>query len=145
MLLPAGFTSTTSGLFMDVGVDVRVVLALEGGPDGRKGCAEIEAHVMAGVLELEVVPVVPFDSTREIAGSDAVTACRGPLGTAGTAASLVVLNNPSNFVLLICSLSVAISFSKGTASSSVMWFNTVGSLMVSSRVGAYLLSQPRMI
>lgn len=72
--LLAGFTSTTPGLFIEVGVDVRVVLALEGGPDGRKGCAEIDAQVMAGVLELEVVPVVPFDSTRERAGSEAVTA-----------------------------------------------------------------------
>lgn len=145
MPLLAGLTSATSGLFIDVGVDVRVVLALEGGPDGRKGCAEIDAQVIAGVLELEVVPVVPFDSTRERAGSDAVTACRGPLGTAGAGANLVVLNKPSNLVLLNCSLSVAISFSKGTASSNVMWFTTVGSLMVSSSKGAYWLSQPNII
>lgn len=76
----AGFAITISGLLPEVGVDVRVVLALDGGPEGTKGWAEIVAHVIAGVLEVEAVPVVPFDSTRERAGRLAVTACKGPLG-----------------------------------------------------------------
>ncbi len=83
MFLALGFETTASGLLTDEGVEVRVVLAFEAGAEGINGCAVMVAQVIAGVLELEVVPVGPFDSTLERAGNVAVTACKGPLGTTG--------------------------------------------------------------
>lgn len=92
---------TGSGLFNDVGVDVRVLPAFGVGTAGAgAGCAVKLAQVIAGVLELEAVPFVVLDSTRESAGKVAVTACNGPFGKVCEGQSFVVRNTLSNFTVL---------------------------------------------
>lgn len=102
MLFPVEATALTgSGLLKDVGVDVRVLPAFGAETAGTgAGWAVRLAQVIAGVLELEPVPFVVLDSTRESAGNVAVTACNGPFGKACEGQSFVVRNMLSNLMIL---------------------------------------------